>query len=165
MIELVIALSGLVLGLLLGWWRWGASAGEGQGAPEAPVSVPVATGKVEAALRAEIQELRRELMEKRGPSVLERVVEKVLPAPPPMVVEKTVETVREVPRGTLPKIAPWKVEFVSGSGRRILGREVRQDRRVPTLVYVGMDGLRGAFTQDHQKADGTWVYRRVSVER
>jgi hypothetical protein len=60
---------------------------------------------------------------------------------------------------------PWRVEFLSGSGKRLLGRETRQDRRTPSMVYRGMDGLTGSFVCDHQKADGTWVYRRVSVER
>lgn len=63
------------------------------------------------------------------------------------------------------KTEPWRVAFYSGSGRRLLGRETRRDRRMPTLKYRGMDGLLGVYAVTGQEASGEWVYRRVGVER
>ena len=134
-----------------GWYYFGSSAGEPKGAPETPAPVPVA---VAAQAPVVIQK----------PSVMERVIERVLPAPPPIVVEKVIERVVEAPRGVK---APerWKAVFVSGSGRRILGREVYTQRRTPQMSYVGMDGLKGTFVLTGKKDDGSWEYRRVGVER
>ena len=75
------------------------------------------------------------------------------------------ETIREVPaRVRAPE--PWKVEFLSGSGRRVLGREKMTGRRAPQIRYVGLDGLTGVFVADHQRTtDGVWEYRRVGVEK
>lgn len=95
----------------------------------------------------------------------------VVPPEPSMAVVASVEALRKeihAAERRRPKVVapePWRVEFRSGSGRRILGRERRTDRRPTQITYVGMDGLKGSFVQDHQLPDGTWVYRRVSVER
>lgn len=169
------------LGIWVGW-HYGPEK-EGDPSPEVPVPLPDVSAAIEAfrgEMRAwaerpvviekevvrevpTIQEVVREV-----PVVVEKEVIRTVEVP--VVVEK--EVVREVavepppgPTVRPPKMVPWRVEFVSGSGRRLLGRETRQDRRTPTIQYRGMDGLNASFSCDHQKSDGTWVYRRVSVEQ
>jgi hypothetical protein len=150
MVELAIGLLAFALGLWAGWAAFGVpSAAARRGTLETPRPVP-APPVVERVVER--------------PTLVERVIERVLPAPPPVVIEKTVETIREVPVARL-KAEPWKAEFLSGSGRRVLGRETYQTRRMPAMSYVGLDGLRGSFVCAGKRADGVWEYRRVGVER
>ena len=150
MLELAIGFLAFALGVMFGWWVWVGSADAEGGTLETPAVVPAAPV---------VERVR--VVEK--PTFVDRVIERVLPAPPPIVVERVVEKVVAMP--VPPTGEPWKVEFLSGSGRRVLGRETLTGRRKPTITYVGLDGLKGAFVCTGRRADGTWEYRRVGVER
>jgi hypothetical protein len=56
-----------------------------------------------------------------------------------------------------------KMRFVSGSGR-VLGETTFRGRRPATFTYRTGDGLLSNFVCSTCD-DGTWVYRRIGVER
>lgn len=58
------------------------------------------------------------------------------------------------------------LRLVSGSGRRSLGSVTLDPRaRRSTWRQKTDDGMVSVFVADRQHDDGTWVYRRVGVER
>lgn len=62
-------------------------------------------------------------------------------------------------------VPPIRVEFRSGSGRRVLGVvSLPAGQRRPRLNWQTSEGM-GVFQCDRQAPDGTWIYRRVGVER
>jgi hypothetical protein len=57
------------------------------------------------------------------------------------------------------------VKLCSGSGRRELASiELEERARTPTIRRVTAEGI-SIFQASHREADGTWVYRRVGVEK
>lgn len=84
-------------------------------------------------------------------------------APSPVVVPSPHVTVYPTRRDPGPAIT---LRLRSGSLQKGLGEvTLPASQRTPTLSYRTTDGCWSQFVASHQDPDGTWVYRRVGVER
>lgn len=58
------------------------------------------------------------------------------------------------------------VRLVSGKGRELIEEfDIAPNKRRPQIVHRTKDGLLSVCLCSHQEPNGTWVYRRVGVER
>ena len=72
----------------------------------------------------------------------------------------------EVMASRRPRGARMHIKLVSGSGQRPLGvYDCDEGTRQPSVQVRAGDGTMSTFTAFRQEADGTWIYRRVGVER
>lgn len=150
---LTLLVVGLAVGFGLGLWVGLEDLPEGEPAPS-PVSSPVEAPPVPAPVP-------KTVIVNRPIKIIERWLKPEPVAPPPVVVEPPapVAPVKQ----PIPSLQA-RIKLIDEKDRLIAVKSIPAEKRRHKLNFPCPGGM-GVFQACHQEKDGTWVYRRVELQR